>query len=141
MINKTNSLSPNPKDYDNTIDEGEDKQFPPNDNFRGTYMGMEGDEFHNYVQNDHGEDNIHPNDNENAYREDNEMMEMFQANIRSRPFHINPKQSSYTMDRIEYLKRRRSINELISSECCQKDYFKHGFQFCIREKEEIFFNE
>jgi hypothetical protein len=67
------------------------------------------------------------------------MMEMLPRNIvsrsRSRPFHINPRYSSYTRGRAEYLTRRSSISALISSECCQKDCLKHmDFKFALEKR-------
>ena len=63
-------------------------------------MNHDGDEFSNYIQNDHNKYNIPPNDDENVSTKNHEMMETLQENIasrsRSRPFHINPKYSSYT---------------------------------------------
>ena len=58
------------------------------------------DEFLNYVENDDSGDNIPPNGDEIAFTKDDGMLKPLQANIatssRSRPFHINPKHSSYT---------------------------------------------
>jgi len=47
-------------------------------------------------------------------------------------FRINARCSSYTMGREEYLMTRSSISALISSECCQKDCWKHmHFKFAL----------
>lgn len=67
------------------------------------------------------------------------MGETLQANILSRSrsmrFHINRKYSSYTRDRIEYLRSRSSVNDLISSECCQKYCLKHmDFKFSMEQR-------
>ena len=55
---------------------------------------------HHYVQNYYTEDSIPPNDVEKYSTNNNGIMKLLQENIvttcRSRPFHINPKYSSYT---------------------------------------------
>ena len=73
-----------------------------NENFPGNYV----DEFLNYVENDDSGDNIPPNGDETTSTKDNGMMKSLQENIvtksRSRPFHINPKHSSYTRVRTNF---------------------------------------
>jgi len=119
------SFSPNSKDYEGSTNEGQDEEYPPSQYFKST--------------DDHSEDNIHPNDDENAYTNDNSMMETLLENIvsriRSKSFHINPRCYSYTRGRAEYLTRRSYINVLISSECCQKDCLKHmDFKFALEKR-------
>lgn len=67
------------------------------------------------------------------------MMDMLPRNIvsrsRSRPFRINPRCSSYTRGRAEYLMKRSSISTPISSECCKKDCLKHmDFKFSLEKR-------
>lgn len=99
----------------NSIDDGSEK-FLVGEDSNECFPSNDGDEFPNYVQNDHSEDNIPLNDDENAYREDDEMMNMLPKNIVSRirsiPLHINPRYSVYTRGREEYLMRKSSINDL-----------------------------
>jgi hypothetical protein len=67
-------------------------------------------------------------DKEKPSSEDDEIVETLQRNIVSRtkirPFYIDPKHSSYTRSRKEFLTKSISIKELISSECCQKNCLK-----------------
>ena len=51
------------------------EEFPSSEDGNEYFPRNDGDEFPNYVQNDHSEDNIPPNYDENPYREENEMME------------------------------------------------------------------
>jgi len=54
---------------------------------------------------------------------------------RSKSFRINPRCSSYTRGRVEYLMRRSYMSALISSECCQKDSLKHmDFKFALENR-------
>jgi len=76
---------------------------------------------------------------ENDYTNDDSMMDMLPAIIvsrsRKRSFRINPRCSSYTRGREEYLRRRSSISAPISSECCQKDFLKHmDFKFAFEKR-------
>ena len=78
-------FTPNSKDYEGSTEEGQDEEYHPTQYFKST--------------DDHSEDNIHQNDDENVYTNDDPMMEMLLGNIvsrsRSRHFRINPRCSSY----------------------------------------------
>lgn len=82
-------FSPNSKEYESSIEEGKDEECPPGQYFKST--------------DHHNEDIIPHKDDENAYTNDDPMMEMFLGNIvsrsSSRPFRINPRFSSYTRGR------------------------------------------
>jgi hypothetical protein len=67
-------------------------------------------------------------DKEKPSSEDDEIVETLQGNIvcrtKIKPLYINPKNSSYTRSRKDFLTKSISIKELISSECCQKNCLK-----------------
>jgi len=90
-------------DYDSSTKEGEDEEYPPSQYLKSTF--------------DHSLHNVHLNDDENPYTNDDPMMEMLPRNIvlrsRSRPFCINARCPIYTRGRAEYLTRRSSISALI----------------------------
>ena len=120
-----------------SIDDGSE-EFPSNKDGNEYFPSNDGDEFPNYAHNDYSEDNIPPNDDENASIEDNEMKTL-QENIvfrsRSRTFHIIPKYSSYARFRTKYLTQRSSIGDLILGECCRKYFLKHiDFKFSLEKR-------
>ena len=79
---------------------GDSEEFHASEYIKEYCPSKHGDEFPYRVQNDLREDNIRLNNDESSCREDNEMMEMLQANIVSRSttkhFYINPRYSNYT---------------------------------------------
>ena len=120
------------------------EMFSSSDDGNENFLGNDVDEFHNYVENNDSGDNIPPNGDETTFTKDDGMMKSLQENIatrsRSRPFHINPKHSSYTRVRKKHLTKRIYVVHLISSECCRRDCLKN-MDFNFGEKENIYVNE
>jgi hypothetical protein len=57
---------------------------------------------------------------------------VFRTNIK--PFYIDPKHSSYTRSRKEFLSKSISIKELISSEFCQKNCLKRMDMYSLSKR-------
>lgn len=113
--------------------------FSSTDDGKENFPCNDVDEFLNYVEDDDSGDNIPPNGDETTFTKDDVMMKPLQANIAtrsiSRPFHINPKHSSYTRARTKYLTTRSSVVHLISSEFCRRDCLKNmDFKFALEKR-------
>ena len=115
------------------------EMFCSSDDRNENFLGNDVDEFLNCVENDDSGDNTPPNGDETTSTKDDGMMNLLQENIvtrsRSRPFHINPKHSSYTRVRTKYLTKRSYVIHLISSDCCRRDCLKHmDFNFVLEKR-------
>ena len=113
--------------------------FSSTDDGKENFPCNDVDEFLNYVEDDDNGDNIPPNGDETTFTKDDGMMKLLQANIatrsRSRPFHINPRHSSYTRARTKYLTTKSYVVHLISSACCRRDCLKNmDFNFALEKR-------